>query len=159
MKAPVLVVAATTGARAIRAALADELALTVTDDPEQARALVSTGAFVAVLSVGSVDGFAGAVEIDASASPAMILDAVNTEIERAVAEERERAAADEVGAIPYDNYVELARYAFTRRYLTALLSRHGGSVTDAARGANLKRESLHRLMRRHHVIADDFRKR
>ena len=47
--------------------------------------------------------------------------------------------------------------AFTRRYLLAVLSRHGGRVTDAARGAHMKRESLHRLLRRHHVIADDFR--
>lgn len=44
-----------------------------------------------------------------------------------------------------------------RRYLLALLGRHSGSVTDAARGAKLKRESLHRLMRRYQVHADELR--
>lgn len=40
----------------------------------------------------------------------------------------------EVGAVPYD-CIELARYTSIPRYLMALLSRHRGSVTDAARAA------------------------
>jgi len=100
-----------------------------------------------------------AIAIDPAAEPAAIVAAVNAAIAATSAAHRERARVDEVAVVPYDEYVELTRYASTRRYLLALLSRHGGSVTDAARGAHMKRESLHRLLRRHHVSADDFRER
>lgn len=158
MKPPVLVVAAGTDSRAIRAALGDDFAPTITDDVERGRSLASTGGFLAVAAVAPLK-LDDAVAIDLAAEPTAIVTAVNAAITANAAIHRERARADEVGAMPYDEYVELARYAFTRRYLLALLSRHGGSVTDAARGASMQRESLHRLLRRHHVIADDFRDR
>lgn len=158
MKAPVLVVADAAGARAIRAALEDELDVTVTDSVTYAQALRSTGGFLVVFATRPLTGgLSDAVELDAASAPHEIATAARAAVARAVAWQYEGARADKVGALPYDEYVELARYAMMRRYLLALLSRHNGSVTDAARGAKLKRESLHRLMRRYHVHADDFR--
>ncbi|MEJ7598387.1 MAG: hypothetical protein WKG01_10790 [Kofleriaceae bacterium] len=160
MKLPVLVVAAATHARAVRTAIGDDYSLTVTDDPDQGRALAATGGYLAVLTVGAVDEtFRGAMELEADAGAASIQAAVHQAVRRLEEAHRAQARTDVVGTVPYDDYIELARYAATRRYLMALLSHHGGSVTDAARGAKMKRESLHRLLRRHHLIAEDFRER
>jgi transcriptional regulator with GAF, ATPase, and Fis domain len=159
MKAPVLVVADAASARAIRAALAD-LEVTVTDEVTRAQALVSTGAFLVVFATRPfLASMQGAVEVDATHASSEISDAAQAALTRVMATRDAAARSDEIGALPYDEYVELARYAFTRRYLLALLGRHNGSVTDAAKGAKMKRESLHRLMRRYHVTADDFRER
>jgi DNA-binding NtrC family response regulator len=158
MKPPVLVIAAGASAHAIRAALADDFSPTITDDVERGRALASTGGFLAVGAVAPLD-LEGAVSIDPAGKPAAIVAVVHAAIAASSVAHRELARVDKVGAVPYDEYVELARYALTRRYLLALLSRHSGSVTEAARGAGMERESLHRLLRRHHVIADDFRER
>ena len=158
MKPPVLALVTGTSARAIRAALAGDFSPTLTDDVERGRALASTGGFLAIVVVAPL-ALDGAVATEPDAEPAAIVAAVNAAIAAKSAAQRQQARADEVGAVPYDEYMELARYALTRRYLLALLSRYRGSVTDAARGANMKRESLHRLLRRHHMIADDFRGR
>lgn len=160
MKVPVLVVAAATHARAVRGALADDYSLTVTEDPDEGRALAATGGYLAVLTVGAGDKtLKGAIEIEADAGAASIHAAVQQAVGRLEEAHRIQARTDVVGTVTYDDYIELARYAATRRYLMALLSHHGGSVTDAARGAKMKRESLHRLLRRHHLIAEDFRER
>ena len=155
-KLPALLLATPADARVIAGSARDEIAWTVTDDVDRARALASTGAFVAVFGVGPVgSSLAQAIELDPMASGAAIASSIEAGIERAT-----RANPnDDVGALSYDEYIELARYATTRRYLISLLRRHRGSVTDAARGAKMKRESLHRLLRRHHLIADDFRER
>jgi DNA-binding NtrC family response regulator len=134
--------------------------VTTTDDIERGRALASTAGFLVVVAAAPLAASLPlAVEIDPRADPTAIMTAVTAAIDRDASKHRTLACTDEIGAVPYDEYIELARYAMTRRYLIALLQRHGGSVTDAARGANLKRESLHRLMRRHHVAAEDFRER
>jgi hypothetical protein len=158
MKAPVLVVADAPSSRAIRTALAD-LDATVTDSVTRARALASTGAFLAVFATRAfAPHVSGAIELDLSAS-GDIAAVAKTALERAAAAQDADARNDEIGALAYDEYAELARYALNRRYLLALLGRHNGSVTHAAKGAHMKRESLHRLMRRYHVTADDFRER
>jgi hypothetical protein len=157
MKAPVLVVADAASARAIRTALAD-FDVTVTDSVTRARALASTGAFVCVFTAGGFGvSVQGALELDISGAAADVRNAAGSAVASAAKLQETHARADDVGALSYDEYVDLARYAITRRYLLALLGRHNGSVTDAAKGANMKRESLHRLMRRYHVTADDFR--
>ncbi len=157
MKAPVLVVADAASARAIRTALA-EFDVTVTDSVTHARALASTGAFLCVFTArGFGVTVQGALELDVGGSATDIANAARAAVASAAALQETQSRADDVGALAYDEYVELARYAVTRRYLLALLGRHNGSVTDAAKGANMKRESLHRLMRRYHVTADDFR--
>ena len=157
MKPPVLVIVEG-AARAIRAILADDFSPTITDDIERGRALAATGGFLAVVAVAPLK-LEGAIAIDPDADPAALVASVSASIAELSQSHRERARIDEIGAVPYDDYVDLARYALTRRYLLALLTRHGGIVAEAARGARMKRESLHRLMRRHHVIADDFRDR
>lgn len=160
MRAPVLVVAEEDGARTIEAAIGRELGVTVTDDAVRARALASTGAFLAVLVDSRYsDSIAGATVIDVASDATSIIETTFAAIQAFVLKQSDDARLDEVGAVPYDEYIELARYAMTRRYVLALLGRHNGSVTDAARSANMKRESLHRLMRRYHVIASDFRPR
>ncbi len=160
MREPVLVVADEDGARAIGTAIGRELDVTVTDDAVRARALASTGAFLAVLVDSRVkDPIAGATVVDVASDASSILETTRAAIQTFVLKQSEDALLDEVGAVPYDEYIELARYAMARRYVLALLGRHHGSVTDAARGANMKRESLHRLMRRYHVNASDFRPR
>jgi hypothetical protein len=160
MRAPVLVVADEDGARTIEAAIGHELDVTVTGDAVRARALASTGAFLAVL-VDSRGGnsIAGSTAIDVASVASSILETTLAAIQACVLKQSDEALLDEVGAVPYEEYMELARYAMARRYVLALLGRHDGSVTDAARSANMKRESLHRLMRRYHVSASDFRPR
>lgn len=160
MKPPVLVVSTGTGARAFRAALAETYALTIAEDMAHGRALAATGAFVAiVLEPNESLPLAEAVTIHPTAPAQAIQDAVIAAIARGFSRRQVASRTDEVGAFTYDEYIELARYAVTRRYLMALLSRHEGSITDAARAAKMKRESLHRLLRRHHLLGDDFRPR
>lgn len=84
-------------------------------------------------------------------------ETIVTGVTHAIEQGQELDDPDPIGALAYEEYIELARYASTRRYLIAVLHRHGGSVTEAARSAKMKRESLHRLMRRHHLAADQFR--
>ncbi len=149
-----LLLASASAARSIHAALAPKIALTVTDDLLRARALAATGGFIAVLAAKPLDAtMREAIAVNPTADPKAIADTVAAAIAGSQQTERE----DAIAALPYEEYIELARYASTRRYLIALLARHGGSVTEAARGASMKRESLHRLMRRHFLIADDFR--
>jgi transcriptional regulator of acetoin/glycerol metabolism len=157
VKAPVLVVADAAAGRSIRAALEADFDVTVTDSVTHARALRSTGAFLAVFATPASSNELEVIELDASADPKAIAATARTAVANAMISQYAAARTDGVGGLHHDQYVELARYAMMRRYLLALLARHNGSVTDAARGASLKRESLHRLMRRYHVTADDFR--
>ena len=152
---PVLLLASASAGRAIHAALGSKIALTVTDEVARARALAATGGFVVVCATPPLDTTMREVlAIDPTSDPKRIVEGVAGAIECSRSERE-----DPIAALTYDEYIELARYGSTRRYLIALLGRYGGSVTDAARGASMKRESLHRLMRRHHLIADDFRDR
>lgn len=154
--APVLLLADGPAARVIEAALGATIALTVTDDVDRARALAATGGFVAILVAQPLAAsLAEAVMID----PTRDGQALAATLAAAIEHSHRIEHGDRVAALAYDEYIELARYAMTRRYLVALLQRHHGSVTDAARSAGMVRESLHRLMRRHHLIAEDFRER
>ncbi len=60
--------------------------------------------------------------------------------------------------MPYREAVELARDRVSREYLTALMREFGGNVTHAAERAGVERESLHRLLKRHGLRADDFKR-
>ncbi|MFO0547669.1 MAG: response regulator [Polyangiaceae bacterium] len=59
--------------------------------------------------------------------------------------------------LSYRQAVEVARERFTRDYLVEVLRMFHGNVTKAAQRAGIERESLHRLMRRYHLDAEDFR--
>jgi DNA-binding NtrC family response regulator len=61
--------------------------------------------------------------------------------------------------MPYREVVDLARDRVSRDYLVALLREFGGHVTHAAERAGMERESLHRLLKRYGVKADDFKDR
>jgi len=60
-------------------------------------------------------------------------------------------------SMPYREVVDLARDRASRDYLVALLREFGGHVTHAAARAGMERESLHRLLKRYGVRADDFK--
>ena len=57
----------------------------------------------------------------------------------------------------YRDVVNLAREKISREYLSALMRRFQGNVTQAASRAGLERESLHRLLKQYDVRADSFR--
>jgi two-component system response regulator AtoC len=63
-----------------------------------------------------------------------------------------------LAALPYKDAVAGARDRVTREYLVALLAEFGGNVTRAAERAGLERESLHRLLRKHGLRSEDFKK-
>lgn len=60
-----------------------------------------------------------------------------------------------------DGYMELKKKwqdTFEREYLTQALARHGGNVSAAAREARLDRSNFLRLLRRHGLRAQEYRK-
>jgi two-component system response regulator AtoC len=59
--------------------------------------------------------------------------------------------------MPYREVVDQARDRVSRDYLVALLQEFNGHVTNAAERAGMERESLHRLLKRYGVRADDFK--
>lgn len=139
----------------IQAALGSSAAITATDDVQRARALAATGGFVVVLAVEPLAASLRSATVVVAGDAAAIANAVEIATRQSYDSRRD----DPVSALLYEEYSELTRYNMTRRYLIAVLQRHDGSVTDAARAANMKRESLHRLLRRYHLNADDFRER
>jgi DNA-binding NtrC family response regulator len=44
--------------------------------------------------------------------------------------------------------------SFEKRYLSALLKRHNGNISKAAREAQINRKTIHRLLKRHRLIED-----
>ncbi len=57
-------------------------------------------------------------------------------------------------SLSYARARELAIASFEREYLPALVQRHGGNISQAARHAGIDRAYLHRLMRRHGLGRD-----
>jgi len=71
----------------------------------------------------------------------------------------EPAAVDaQLTALSYREALAEARDRGSREYLEALLKVFDGNVSRAAARAGLERESLHRLLRRHRIDADTFRR-
>jgi DNA-binding NtrC family response regulator len=74
--------------------------------------------------------------------------------------EREGAVPGEVLVkMPYREVVDLACDRVSRDYLVALMKEFKGHVTHAAERAGMERESLHRLLKRYGIRADDFKER
>jgi two-component system response regulator AtoC len=63
-----------------------------------------------------------------------------------------------LAAMPYREVVEQAQERVSREYLVALLTEFQGNVTRAAARAGLERESLHRLLKKHGLRSDDFKR-
>jgi DNA-binding NtrC family response regulator len=85
-------------------------------------------------------------------------------VARALARRREHARsergadpAEQLATFSYREALADARDRGSREYLAALLKACGGNVSRAAERAGLERESLHRLMRRYGIQAEDFR--
>lgn len=72
--------------------------------------------------------------------------------------ETPQAASSSLASLPYREALASERDRTTREYLVALLTDMQGNVTLAAERAGLERESFHRLMKRHGIRADDYRK-
>jgi two-component system response regulator AtoC len=69
----------------------------------------------------------------------------------------EALSGEVVVRMPYREVVDQARDRASRGYLVALLREFNGHVTHAAERAGMERESLHRLLKRYGVRADDFK--
>jgi DNA-binding NtrC family response regulator len=102
-------------------------------------------------------------------------DDVGLVVARALERSRERAHAAQAGELgarsgdagegprdlaelSYREALVVARDRGSREYLSALLKAFGGNVSRAAAKAGVERESLHRLLRRHGIRAEDFRR-
>jgi hypothetical protein len=134
-------------------------------DSRQARAVLATGCFQAVVTMdgfldssGADDDSISLVVIPDDRDAGTLISLVERAIGNRRRREREQASAvPELALLTHREFTELARYRATRQYLLTLVRIHQGSVTEAARAAGLERESLHRLLRRYNVHADDFR--
>jgi two-component system response regulator AtoC len=89
-------------------------------------------------------------------APRIGIEAVPEEVRRAP---NLRADPARLVELTYREVIDLARERTTRDYLVELLRAARGNVTRAAQRADIERESLHRLMRRFHLRAEDFRSR
>lgn len=148
------------------AALGDECRVVCAGTPERAKALVATGLFEVVVSSPE---FLATADANLPPGPPLVLAAeiqperLAADVVEAAAEALRRdmsraAALVDLATLSYQDFVAFSRTRVTRQYLIALIELHGGNVTEAAAAANLERESLHRLLRRHRIRADDFRK-
>jgi two-component system response regulator AtoC len=63
-----------------------------------------------------------------------------------------------LAALPYREVLEQAQDRVSREYLAALLDEFQGNVTRAAARAGVERESLHRLLKKHGLRSDDFKR-
>jgi len=68
--------------------------------------------------------------------------------------DRGRPASGELGALPWQEAMEVGRRDSARRYLQAVLRRFDGRVAEAAAHAQIERESFYRLLRKHGVRPD-----
>jgi hypothetical protein len=129
-------------------------------DPEKAMALAATGTYLAIVKTAGFAKLATEtpiVRVVETAGP-QLLDELDAIRERARSDQRQRAVElAHLAALPYDEYIALARAHATRDYLLALLLRHRGVIAEAARASGLLRETLHRLIRRHDIDPNWFR--
>jgi len=160
MARQVLVAAPARIARKLSDAIGDRFEVAICSDPEKAQALAATGTYLAIVKTVGFAELATETPIVRVAETAgrEVVDELAAIRDRARLDQRARASAlAHLAALPYDEYIALARAAATRDYLLALLRRHRGVVAEAARATGLLRETLHRLIRRHDIDPDWFR--
>ena len=149
-------------ARPLAEALDSSFTVVVCSEPDRARALIDVASFQAIVVVAELitidEGGPPVVRAATTADPATVRDDVTAAVrDRTMDECRTAGALSALTELTYDEYIDLVRFRATRQYLLALMQRHQGSVSEASRTAGMMRESLHRLMRRHNVEAEQFR--
>jgi DNA-binding NtrC family response regulator len=87
----------------------------------------------------------------------VITRALERRRERVGVERSDAAADDPLATLTYREAMAETRDRASREYLAALLKMFAGNVPRAAAHGGLKRESLHRLLRRYGIRPDDFR--
>ena len=81
------------------------------------------------------------------------VDALPPEVQRA----RVVTSPVDLAALPYREILAQSRDRGSKEYFMALLKAVGGNVTQAAERAGIHRESLHRLLKRYGLRAEDYR--
>lgn len=160
MARQILIAAPARVARKLSDAIGDHFEIATCTDPEKAMALAATGTYLAIVKTVGFAQLSTDSPIIRIADPPgpEILDELTAIRHRTHLDQRRRASKlAHLAALPYDEYIALARARTTRDYLLALLHRHRGVVAEAAREAGLLRETLHRLIRRHDIDPDWFR--
>lgn len=155
----VLIAAPARIGRRLAEVIGDRFEIAICSDPEKAKALAATGTYLAIVATADFAALASdAPIVRADAVGSGVVNELDAIRDRARLDERARAAdLAYLAALPYDEYIVLARARATRDYVVALLRRHRGVVAEAARAAGLLRETLHRLIRRHDIDPDWFR--
>ncbi len=74
-----------------------------------------------------------------------------------ILERSHRPSGEALVSLPYHEAVQAAAHDFSKAYLVAVLKRHQGNVTRAAKDTGIERESFHRLLKKHDVKAKEFR--
>jgi DNA-binding NtrC family response regulator len=87
----------------------------------------------------------------------VITRALERRRERGGGERSDAAADDRLATLTYREAMAEVRDRGSRDYLAALLKRFAGNVPKAAAHSGLRRESLHRLLRRYGLRPEDFR--
>jgi transcriptional regulator of acetoin/glycerol metabolism len=68
-----------------------------------------------------------------------------------------RLGLRDLARLSYREFLAESRERMMREYLVELLRAHRGSVTRAAAQAGIERESLHSLLKRYGIRADEYR--
>jgi DNA-binding NtrC family response regulator len=140
--------------------------LTKPFDPDLAAALVEKA--IARRRRGAVahDGSGGALVVDEAARQRIEheVSAVGPDAELRSEEPQSlpdggAAPQQPLTALSYREAIAVERERTAREYLVALLRDVRGNVTQAAERAGIERESFHRLMKRHGIRSEEFRRR
>lgn len=120
--------------------------------PDAVRALTSYG------WPGNVRELQNAIERAAAVAEGPEISAADLPADLIEPQGRASTAVDGLVRLPYQEAISLLHDRATREYLASLMRSTGGNVSKAAEQAELARESLHRLLRRHGVDPDDYRR-
>ncbi|MCW5811558.1 MAG: sigma-54-dependent Fis family transcriptional regulator [Labilithrix sp.] len=85
-------------------------------------------------------------------------EVLRTALPEEILEDGEPPEVD-LATLTYREVLALSRDRMTREYLIAVLKAVKGNVTQAAERAGVERESVHRLLKRYGLRADDYRER
>jgi two-component system, NtrC family, response regulator AtoC len=121
-------------------------------DPEAIRVLTSYA------WPGNVRELENAIERAVAVSRGPVIEAKDLPPDLWAAPASTAAAGAALATMPYHEAVEQARDRVSREYLAALLTEFRGNVKKAAARAGMERESLHRLLKKHGLRSDDFKR-